>query len=393
MADELYIKYATNDTGSRPIPAGQPIYLSPSIWLTGGLDTTTAKVGVVNTVNVQVDSTQVDPGKGRANVKVQVWVCDFTLGGVGPAASLLSGSSNGTAGITDTVDTVVYASAPGVAKVPWTPVPADLINTNDPKTGHVCIGANVYVEDAAPEGTIKNFGLLDVPNNPHHAWKNIAVVAAPQGGNANMQFRVVNERAEPQEYEIGVQEIAPERSFAPSEWEAMAGKYYIDTRVGPDITINGGTQRSTLPPEVEIGLGRVGVGRFGLLGHRGGFGEKVLKTMLAQDAEPFERQLRRAGGELFLSRAILQLDEPVRLRPALDFGRLPTLVGGGKVGNRFRTRFDALDRAPFTLHLEGGDALGQVRAFDITQTTESGALSGGARIVTITVPENAAQLL
>lgn len=385
MPDDLFIKYKTGDTGARPTTAGEPVHLSPSITLSGGINATTAKIGVVNTINVQVDSKQTDPGQGKINVKVQVWVCDFNLG-VGPAAALLSNSSNGASGFTDTVDTTVYAGAPGLAQVNWTPVPADLINKYDPNTGHVCIGANVYVEGTAPEGAIKSFGTLDPFGNQHHAQKNIAVVQVAAGGMKALPFRVINDQRDPMDYQVEVAELDPRQVFDPVQLEALATYQFVEVKVGPTITIPGGSTLETLEPGTQWELGRLGVGRLGLVVSPETEVETA-QTRLVQAAEPFERQLLRAGAELYLSPAALQYDEPVPLRAAEDFGRLPTMIGGGEAGSRFRTRLDALDRTPFTLHVEGGDRPGEVRVFDATQTDEQGRVRGGARVISVTTPD------
>lgn len=72
---KLVIRDSLSDTGERPIETCTNYWLSPDIWLEGGIDSATAKVGVPNTVKVRVMNISNAP---VTSVNVQVWVCDFT---------------------------------------------------------------------------------------------------------------------------------------------------------------------------------------------------------------------------------------------------------------------------------------------------------------------------
>ena len=86
----LVIRYNASDTGMRPINPCTGYWLSPDLWLEGGIDSTTAKVGVPNTVKVRVMNISPAPIQ---SVNVRVWVCDYTLG-VSPASGIPSAGGN-----------------------------------------------------------------------------------------------------------------------------------------------------------------------------------------------------------------------------------------------------------------------------------------------------------
>jgi hypothetical protein len=345
MAGDLYIKYQTADTGARPIAPCTDFWNSPSVWLTDdkGAGIPEAKVGKVNVINVQVDSKST---AGKSNVKVQVWVCDYTLGGVGPAAVLLSGSAGSSSGMTKTVQTAVSSSAPGLVQVQWTPVEADLINSPEPDHGHVCVGANTYVEGTGSEGAIKTSGLLDVCNDQHHAWKNIAVIKTINLVEVEFGFRVVNPElfTEAAEFLVAVNELEGELAMGPLEQEQLLTAAFVDLHGGKEI-------------------------------------EEVRPGCLD---EPLERKRLRDGGRLVLT----GMEEPIPLRPApTPAGRVGVLSEQGG-GPELKVAIAAGDRIPVTLRatLREEAKPGEVHTFDVTQTAGNGRVIGGARVVTVTVP-------
>jgi hypothetical protein len=342
MAGDLYIQYDLSDTGSRPIPPGARFYLSPSIWLTdqAGTSLTEAKVGEVNLVHVQVNSLNPDP---RLNVVVQVWVCDYTGGYIGPDAARASSGGVGP-GLTGGVPTIVTAESPGVAVVPWTPTEDDLINQPDPTRGHVCIGANVYNElTAPPEGARLCSGRLDVPNDQHHAWKNITVVKT-QGTTVTIPFRVVNPGPEPAEFVLGAFEVERDAAMGPLEQEHLLMDRCVDL-------VGGGPPPDPVPA--------------------------------ACLREPRERTRLAEGGQLVLR----CLPDPVPLRPARRRAKA-VLVTQESADQRVPLLVRPGQQVPVVLTVQGGGELGEVHTVDVVQEdTTNGLVVGGGRVVVVQTPE------
>ncbi|MFE5720445.1 hypothetical protein [Streptomyces erythrochromogenes] len=339
---DLYIKYTTGDDGSQEIPAGAVFWASPSIWLTdtSGASIPQAKVGVDNWVHVQVDSMN---SEVRDNVKVQAWVCDYTPGFIGPDSA--RPSSGGANGRTGSISTGVSKTAPGVAKVVWRPLDTDLINGPNIDTGHLCVGANVFVETLpAPEGARLSSGKLDVISNRHHGWLNITVVRnSPR--IAPLAFRLTNPGTEPERFVLRAWELDGESAMGQVEQEHLLMAGFVDlTDCGPE------------PPLVPAACQR----------------------------EPHERTRLAKGGRLVLR----GLPEPVPLRPAESEARFeirtaaegcdPTTV---EVDIRPGQHVPAL----FVVNSEGEP--GEVHTFDIVQETQDGVVIGGARVITVDVPE------
>jgi hypothetical protein len=346
MAGDLFVKYQAGDNGTRPIAPCTNFWSSPSVWLTdvNGNGLNEAQVGEDNIINVQVDSKS---ATARTAVKVQVWVCDFTLGGVGPGAVLLSGSAGGPSGRTATVPTGVSSSTPGIAQVHWTPVDADLINSADKTRGHVCAGASTYVEGAKPEGAIKTSGLLDVCNDQHHAWKNLTVVKSQNFRHAEMSFRMVNPLLELAEFVIETRELERDEAMGQLELEQLLTADFVQF-----VPKNGG-KPEPVPPGCMT--------------------------------EPRERTLLREGGRLVLT----GLEKPVALRPAREpAAEVGVVAEGGEGGKATKLTAAAGDRVPVTLVAELKDSdPGEVHTFEITQADERGRIVGGARVIVVAVPE------
>ncbi|GAA4878692.1 hypothetical protein [Actinomycetospora straminea] len=339
MTNDLFIKVNAADDGARPLPPDTATWTSPSIWLTNqrGDGIPSAVVGQVNVVNVQVDSISPDP---KTNVKVQVWVCDYTAGGVGPDSVLISGSAGGSTGKIGTTMTAVAAGAPGIARVEWTPDTADLINTGDPNSGHVCAGANVFVQGAAPEGSLKSSGFVDVVNNQHHAQRNLTVIRI--GGLVNFTMGVVNPGLELARFHLQAAPVDPELVMGPLERETLLTAHFVD-----------------------------------LLG-----AEEPVRVPLECMTEPLERTRLAGGGELIL----LGMPEPVPLRPAtapLD-AQLVTAEGSDQ---HLTVEVEPGDRLPVTLRARLGDGdVGDVHGVELTQIDDNGNILGGARVLLVNTP-------
>jgi hypothetical protein len=167
------------DDGTRPLPSNTAYYLSPDLYLTGGLGSSTAEVGVANTVHARIFNFG---DSAATNVNVEVWVCNFTLG-VNPASSLAS-SNPGGAPMTGFVASLNAGASQDIQVTPtWTPVDADAALNG----GHVCMAGNCYAdgEGASFSGTDMKF-LCDC----HHGQRNIAVVKVMMSQIRNFRFRL-----------------------------------------------------------------------------------------------------------------------------------------------------------------------------------------------------------
>lgn len=176
MAGNLYIKWTSGDTGTRPIPGGSTWWLSPSIWINSP-GNAQASSGKDNYIYVQPD--RIGGGTDSSDVSVQAWVCNPTTA-PGPGGVCLA-SAGGSAGL-------------GPAVIPaLTPLSALLINDWIPTTsdvavngGHLCIVANVW--DKNGDGADLTTGPVDVINNQHHAQLNISLVMGLQGMSLRVPF-------------------------------------------------------------------------------------------------------------------------------------------------------------------------------------------------------------
>jgi hypothetical protein len=339
----LFIKYQSGDAGVRPINPCTGFWVSPSLWLTGGIDATTAQVGVVNTIHAVVDN--MASGQEKTGVRVQVWVCDFTIG-VGPAAVTAS-SPGGAAGTIRTIGTVL-AGASGEATIDWTPTEDDLINNNDPTSGHVCLGANCYtLTDSVPEGAqwTPMAQFLNICGDQHHAQKNIQVSLLVPGILTTFYLRVANGLTRPERFNLAVREASLEQ-LGLAEREHLLGGAAIQ----------------------PVGLSA----------------EEVERIKAETRGEPAERALLRAGARLHLANT----DRDIALRSA------------ERPAQELQIIADDRRAADLDLDLEGGTAkpiavdvvvprntpFGTVNVVDVVQSNSRGQLVGGARLMTVAVP-------
>lgn len=337
---DLYIKYANGDGGNDVIPAGTQFWTSPSIWLTdtSGNSIPNAVEGTDNWVHVQVDSTSADP---RSNVKVQVWVCDYTAGFIGPDSA--RPSSGGLNGRTSTISTDVSSTAPGTAHVVWQPDPSDLINGPNPDTGHLCVGANTYVETLpAPEGARLSGGQLDVINNRHHGWKNITVIrTGPR--RAPFPFRLTNPGAEPDEFVVTARELDRDLAMGQVEREHLLMADFVDL-------LEGAPEPAPVPA--------------------------------ACLREPRERTRLARGGKLVLR----GMPDATPLRPAEHRAKFGLVTAEGRdqtVGVGVKPG----EQIPVIFVVESAGEPGEVHTFDIVQQTRDGLVLGGGRLIAVDVPE------
>lgn len=177
---QLTLRDSTTDDGTRPLADGTAYWESPDLFINGGIDPGTAKVGADNHLMANVHNETQAP---ISNINLELWVCDFTMG-INPSSALAS-SNPGGAPMTG------FASGPvppgGNVTVDcgiWHPVPADAALNG----GHVCIAGNCYGDgDGAPfSGSDFKF-LCDC----HHAQHNIAVVQLGMSKINNFHFQMI----------------------------------------------------------------------------------------------------------------------------------------------------------------------------------------------------------
>jgi hypothetical protein len=340
----LFIKYQPGDTGVRPINPCTGYWASPSLWLTGGIDAGTAKVGVVNTIHAVVDN--MASGQQKTGVKVQVWVCNFTIG-VGPGAVTPS-SPGGASGSTRTIGTIA-AGASGEQTIDWTPTEDDLINSNDPNSGHVCLGANCYTQtDAAPEGAqwTPMSGFLNICGDQHHAQKNIQVRLVVPGIMVTFFFLTANAALETDVFNVATRELVELEHLGLPEREHLLGGQMV--------------QPAGLEPD------------------------ELERIRTETRGQPVERAWLRAGARMKLA----NLDRDVFLHPTKLPAQELRLVSDELRGTDLDLELDGFTRRPTALEVvvPRNTPFGAVNVFDVVQTNRRGRLVGGARLMTIAVP-------
>lgn len=387
----LYVKYKADspgsvDDGTAPVPPTAAPWATPDIWLTDALGNTqttatgdpAAYVGANNYVHVTVNSTVDADYDG---VQAQAWVCDYT-GGIGPATS--RPSSFYAAGLKTTVPDPVSKSTPRVAKFTWKAQAGD-DTTNG---GHLCVGVNLYFEQApGPDGAQVTSGLLDVFNNRHHAQRNITVLPASQHLKS-LVLRLANGGAEPADFEARAWELDREDGIGAVEQELLLAQCFVDLADG-----------DPRPPRVPADC----------------------------QTEPLERAWLRGGGRLVLT----GLPEPAEIRPAGHDARFTVRTnrhceggegrgdggvhlrgardgdgdggpgrgggwgggdhgggwGGGRGGDGAGLTIRPGELSPVLVTLECDGDPGEVHTLDIVQQTDDGTVLGGARLVAMHVPD------
>jgi hypothetical protein len=135
----LLIQATSDDGGMRPFPAGDnaAFWTNPNLFLTGGMDPTTARIGAAHGVHVTVKNTCNVP---LSNITVETWISNFGLG-AGPATALASSNPGG-------APMIGFFSGPlnpGATQTitmesDWTPLASDNLSNG----GWVSMAANAY---------------------------------------------------------------------------------------------------------------------------------------------------------------------------------------------------------------------------------------------------------
>jgi hypothetical protein len=340
----LVIRYKNGDNGTRPISpcdGTNPYWLSPDLWLSGGIDAATAKVGVQNTVNVRVTNIS---GQAVNDVNVQAWVCDFTAG-IGPSSGLAS--AGGATPLTGFVSQIGAGQSVALTCSPaWTPVSGDAALNG----GHVCLAANCYSDT---DGVSIPPGAFAMCCNSHHAQHNIAVVQVQGGMQRMIRFGVVIANPDlDRQLVTNVQLRQVSSRFALGVPER---RLLIDQGLVENV--------DTIPQIAAVSP----VGR-------------AVRTTAVSRAF---RGIARAPMTLIRPDPSLEL-RPIavtRFRP-VDFAVDSEEFGRGR---SVQTRLSPGAKTQVTLNLQLNPRapIGSVQTFDLAQTTADGELVGGVRIVTV----------
>ncbi len=340
----LVIRYKNGDTGTRPIDpcdVTNPYWLSPDLYLTGGIDSATARVGAQNTVNVRVNNIS---GQTVTGVNVQAWVCDFTAG-IGPSSGLAS--AGGVTPMTGFVNQIGAGQSATVTCSPvWTPVPADAALNG----GHVCLAANCYSDG---DGLSIPPGAFAMCCDSHHAQHNIAVVQVQGGQMRSVRFSVLvaNPSLERELVaNVAVRQVSSRFALGVPERQLLIDQGLVENAQTlpqiADVSPTGGVVRTTA----------------------------VSRTFRAI-----------AGASMTLVRPDTGLaPTPIavsRFRP-IDYSIESSDFGSGR---SLRTSLAPGGKTQVTLNLELNPRvpIGSVQTFDLAQSTDDGELVGGVRIVTV----------
>ncbi|MGW6058044.1 hypothetical protein [Streptomyces sp. NPDC055189] len=196
----LFVAYGANDTGVRPAPAGTPLWLSPDIRLASqkeapdlithpddwDINPWIAQVEVGTEYYFLVRVRNNDPERQRHFLNFQAWVCDFTLGGIGPA-SKVSGEFQGYSTVPLPAHSNPNAPRPMVvmnSSSLWKPTAEDLARNQ----GHHCVGVVAWAEAdtvATPptptDGRDLVGSYIDPSCDRRHAQRNLSVIPKSVG--------------------------------------------------------------------------------------------------------------------------------------------------------------------------------------------------------------------
>ncbi len=337
MAGNLYIKWTSGDTGTRPIPGGSTWWLSPSIWITSP-GNAQASSGKDNLIYVQPD--RIGDGTDSTDVSVRAWVCNPTTA-PGPSGATIAsaGGPGGALGVIPNLGAGVSFPVSPLLVNDWVPAPTDVAVNG----GHLCIVADIF--DKSGDGADLTTGVVDVVNNQHHAQHNISLVMGVQGRMLQVPFW------------FPILEALP---------EADRGRGLI--RVQPVGGVLGQVTKEELLRDPRVTLEHE---REGTTQPR----ELVNPHCLT---EPPERTRLREGGELVLSGSDYKIhrSEARPERAGILFeDRVHSEIEVTPVSGAASVR-------TFVCELPEDD-FGAVHEFDIVHSTAEGRVVGGMRVVVL----------
>lgn len=336
-------------------------WASPWIWLSsdanGEARIDKATLAQPCYINVKVGTKETSFPAVSPRVKVQMWVCDYTLG-IGPASvRQYTGGSFPEAGQTASIierptdppgSKTITTSAPQVARLAWTPLSGDMRNVNAQGEAHMCVAANTYWGGSNPPAEGAPMPPPDVINvcaEQHHGQLNIGIL--PKGDEEieidvhHAKWWQEDGRDGDRRYTIEIRE--PVGRLGTVERETLAIQRFVKL-TGVDMR----AVRRKLPRDSE-----------------GRALEPLVRTALRAGAKPTIR-----GKPLGATRRKLRFLE---------------LEAGGKKGRKLEVRVPTGRKPlPVLLHaaLADADPIGAFKVLDVVQRRGNRVL-GGARVLVV----------
>lgn len=211
----LLLAYGPGDTGLRTTPPSVPFWVSPDIRLAtaaeapgliadpAGWEThpwnRRAEVGTDYYFLVRMRNT--DPERERHFLNFHAWVCDYTIGGVGPGSSTLPGIQQGFPGFSNTpLPPHPDPADPQPMQVVrsdslWTPTDEQRAKNG----GHFCLGVLAWAETdpgatpPTPQDGARFLGtsFLDPTCDRRHAQGNMTIVPKAVGIRADLPIMLM----------------------------------------------------------------------------------------------------------------------------------------------------------------------------------------------------------
>jgi hypothetical protein len=250
MADGLVIKYKAADNGDRPIAN----CVAEHPWTNEDIDIVEVsnenalapKEGVACRIRVKVSCLGAVAFPANS-VNVQVWVCNYAAGGVGPLSATAPPYPGPTypdpdpksGGPTPISSAVSATTSPHKVFVPWTPQAGELANPGSGGTFHMCIAANAWgpSDGASLPKTVYGIEVCSAPPQglKNHGQKNITILpASGLRDSLIFPFEVAGSEGE-EAFTLEAQEVRDER-LGLGEIKTLAGFDFVEVAEGLDVT-------------------------------------------------------------------------------------------------------------------------------------------------------------
>jgi hypothetical protein len=227
----LLIRRNTSDTAAaRPITPCTDFWTSPDIWLDpgDGSKQTSASEGQKVAVMVRVTNSGAEnqTPKSISDINVEAWVCNYTLGCVGPTTALTPpGRFEGFV-----PGPVNAGSAIDVNCGDWT-VGSGEVETNN---GHLCLGANAWATSPNDGRALPSGGQVIPCCDSHHGQRNLQLIAVDAGDDAYIEVFLENpDGRRALNAKLEMYPARGEMLFGKPEREFILGHHQMQELVGP----------------------------------------------------------------------------------------------------------------------------------------------------------------